>query len=42
MMEDSLSQALPRKDMPIHYPREATLFAAACSVIFTIVGVAGE
>ncbi|XP_018021107.1 protein trapped in endoderm-1-like isoform X2 [Hyalella azteca] len=27
---------------PIHYPREATIFAAVCSILFIVVGVAGN
>ena len=35
--------SLPHQEVvQIHYPRAATLFAAICSIIFIIVGVAGE
>lgn len=26
----------------IHYPREASYFAAACAILFVIVGIGGE
>lgn len=42
VLDDTTEAAAAAAAATIHYSRPATIFAAVCAIIFTIVGIAGK